>query len=67
VRDTLKSLLSARLIGLFTMLAVVGVVVGIRALAQGSYVVGVAILAVVVVYAVGVCSLAATRIRGRSR
>ncbi|HWH12967.1 MAG TPA: hypothetical protein VG165_17735 [Solirubrobacteraceae bacterium] len=63
--EIFKGFLLLRLIGLLALLVVVGVVLGIRSLARGADVAGIALLAGALAIAVVIRSLAARR-AGRS-
>jgi heme A synthase len=67
MKDVLKGFLVLRLIGLLALLIVVAVVLGIRSLARGTDVVGVAILVGAVVCTAAIGSLWAQRASGRQR
>jgi hypothetical protein len=71
MRETFRGFLLMRFVGLIALVIVVALVVGIRALARGSDVLGIGILAVAVVLGVGtgfrvVAAAAATGSRPRS-
>lgn len=63
MRDVFKGFLLLRLIGLLALVMVVGAVLGIRSLARGSDVAGVAILVGVVLVGGATASLLARRAR----
>jgi hypothetical protein len=67
VLETFKGFLALRLLGLLALVGVVGVVLGIRSLARGSDVVGVALLAGSLLLAAGIGLVVARRLGRRSR
>jgi hypothetical protein len=67
MRETFKGFLVLRLAGLLALVIVVAIVLGIRALARGSDVAGVAFIVVAVVFAVGLGSLVARHVGTRHR
>ncbi|MEA2150326.1 MAG: hypothetical protein QOD69_2156 [Solirubrobacteraceae bacterium] len=67
MRDIFKGFLVLRFMAFVALLIVVAAVLGIRSLARGSEVAGIAILVGVVVSATALGSLVARRVRGRPR
>jgi hypothetical protein len=67
VQDLFKGFVVLRFVGLFALLVVAGVILGISLIGRGSDVAGIAILACAVVLAAGIASLVARRISGRHR
>jgi hypothetical protein len=65
MRDIFKGFLVLRLAGLLTLLVIAALVLGIRALTRGSDIVGIAILAVALVFIVALGSLVAQRAKTR--
>jgi hypothetical protein len=65
MQDLFKGFVVLRFIGLFVLLVVVGVIVGISLIGRGSDVAGVGVLACAVVLAVGIGSLVARGHGGR--
>ena len=61
--DLFKGFLALRLLGLLSLAIVVGVVLGIRSLARGSDVVGVALIAGALLLAAGIGLIVARRPR----
>ncbi|HEX3873035.1 MAG TPA: hypothetical protein VHW26_02740 [Solirubrobacteraceae bacterium] len=67
MRETFKGFLFLRLAGLLALAIVVAIVLGIRSVARGSDVLGIAILAVAVAVAVATGWLVARRAAGPPR
>jgi hypothetical protein len=67
MRDAFKGFLVLRFMAFVALLIVLAAVLGIRSLARGSELAGVAILAGVVVAAAALGSIVARRIQGRPR
>jgi hypothetical protein len=67
MRDIFKGFLVLRFMAFVALLIVVAAVLGIRSLARGSEVAGIAILVGVVVSATALGSLVARRVQGRPR